>query len=53
MGDCEQLLKHHDKAVNFWKKALKDAQEESYPDAKLIERLKEKLKAAGPEEGKK
>ena len=36
-------LKHHDKAV-AGKKRLKDAQEESYPETKLIERLKEKLK---------
>ena len=34
------------------RKALKDAQEESYPDTKLIERLKDKLKKSGAD-GKK
>jgi tetratricopeptide (TPR) repeat protein len=44
LGDCEAGLKHHDKAVEAWKKSLKDAQEESIPESKLIERVKGKLK---------
>lgn len=47
LGDCDELLKHHDKAVDAWKKGLKDAQEDAYPDTKLIERLKDKLKKSG------
>jgi tetratricopeptide (TPR) repeat protein len=47
LGDCEERLKHHDKAVEDWKKALKDAEEEAYPETKLLERLKEKLKGSG------
>jgi tetratricopeptide (TPR) repeat protein len=52
LGDCHELLKDHVKAVDVWKKALKEAQEESYPDTKLIERLKDKLKKSGAD-GKK
>jgi tetratricopeptide (TPR) repeat protein len=47
LGDCYDRLKKHGEAVDAWKKALKDAQADSYPDTKLIERLKEKLKASG------
>ncbi len=47
LGDCHELLKNHDKAVGAWTKGLKDAQEESFPDTKLIERLKDKLKKSG------
>jgi Tfp pilus assembly protein PilF len=47
LGDCYDRLKKHDQAVDTWKKALKDAQDDSYPDAKLIERLKDKLKGSG------
>jgi tetratricopeptide (TPR) repeat protein len=44
LGDCYAGMKNHDKAVDAWKKGLKDAQEESLPDTKLIDRLKDKLK---------
>jgi Tfp pilus assembly protein PilF len=44
LGDCYAAMKNHDKAVDAWKKAIKDAQEESFPDTKLIDRLKGKLK---------
>lgn len=47
LGDCYDLLKNRDKAVEAWTKGLKDAREDSYPDAKLIERLQDKLKKNG------
>jgi len=47
LGDCQDRLKKHDQATESWKKALKDAQEEPYPESKLIERLKDKLKGSG------
>jgi tetratricopeptide (TPR) repeat protein len=47
LGDCYAAMKNHDKAADAWKKGLKDSQEESFPDSKLIERLKDKLKKAG------
>jgi tetratricopeptide (TPR) repeat protein len=47
LGDCYDLMKKHDKATEAWKKGLKDAHEESFPEAKLIDRLKDKLKKSG------
>jgi tetratricopeptide (TPR) repeat protein len=47
LGDCYAAMKNQDKAAEAWKKGLKDAEEESFPDTKLIERLKDKLKKAG------
>jgi tetratricopeptide (TPR) repeat protein len=44
LGDCYAAMKNHDKAVEAWKKGLKDAEEESFADTKLIDRLKGKLK---------
>jgi tetratricopeptide (TPR) repeat protein len=46
LGDCYDRLKKHDQAIDAWKKALKDAQEDAYPDTKLIDRLKAKLKGS-------
>lgn len=47
LGDCYAAMKTQQKAVDAWKKGLKDAQEDSFPDTKLIERLKDKLKKNG------
>ena len=43
LGDCYAKMNKPDKAKDAWKKALKDAKDEPYPDAKLIQRLEEKL----------
>ncbi len=44
LGDCYQSLSRLPDAKVAWEKALKKAEEEKYPDAKLIEKLKAKLK---------
>jgi tetratricopeptide (TPR) repeat protein len=43
LGDCYVKLNQPDKAKDAWQKALKDAKDDPYPDAKLIQRLEEKL----------
>jgi tetratricopeptide (TPR) repeat protein len=44
LGDCYQALGQKEKAIENWKKALKDAKEDKHPDQKLIEKIQEKLK---------
>lgn len=44
LGDCYQSLSRLPDAKVSWEKALKKAEEEKYPDAKLIEKIKAKLK---------
>ncbi len=46
LGDCYDRLKLREKSSEAWKKALKDAESESFRDHKLIERLQEKLKGS-------
>jgi tetratricopeptide (TPR) repeat protein len=43
LGDCYQKLNSAGKAQESWKRALKEAKEDSFPDHKLIKRLEEKL----------
>jgi tetratricopeptide (TPR) repeat protein len=46
LGDCYDRLKERDKALDAWKKALNDAQQDPFPDKKLIQRIQEKLKGS-------
>jgi Tfp pilus assembly protein PilF len=43
LGDCYAKMNKPDKAKDAWQKAIKDAKDDPYPDAKLIQRLEEKL----------
>jgi tetratricopeptide (TPR) repeat protein len=43
LGDCYSKLNSSEKARETWQRALKEAREDSYPDAKLIKRLEGKL----------
>jgi tetratricopeptide (TPR) repeat protein len=43
LGDCYGKMNLSDKAHEAWRRALKEAKEDSFPDAKLIHRLEEKL----------
>jgi Tfp pilus assembly protein PilF len=42
LGDCYSKLNLSDKAHEAWKRALREAKEDSFPDSKLIQRLEEK-----------
>ncbi len=43
LGDCYSKMNAIEKAHESWKRALKEAKDDSYPDKKLIQRLEEKL----------
>jgi tetratricopeptide (TPR) repeat protein len=42
LGDCYSKLNMPEKAHEAWKRALREAKEDSFPDSKLIQRLEEK-----------
>ncbi|OYW24388.1 MAG: hypothetical protein B7Z55_02325 [Planctomycetales bacterium 12-60-4] len=44
LGDCYQSLNRLVDAKSAWEKALKKAEEEKFPDNKLIDKIKAKLK---------
>lgn len=44
LGDCYHALMRTSEAVDCWKKGLADAEKEKHPDAKLIEKIKQKIK---------
>ncbi len=44
LGDAYEKAGQHDKALAAWKSALKSAQSATQPDAKLVNRLEEKIK---------
>ncbi|MEX0726302.1 MAG: tetratricopeptide repeat protein, partial [Planctomycetaceae bacterium] len=46
LGDCQSKLGKEEEAKTSWQKALDDAQKDTPPDDKLLQRLKEKLPAA-------
>src|SRR5580704_8430214 len=43
LGDCYSKMNTTEKAHESWKRALKEAKDDSYPDKKLIQRLEEKV----------
>jgi tetratricopeptide (TPR) repeat protein len=43
LGDCYSKLNSTEKAQESWKRGLKEAKEDSFPDTKLIQRLEEKV----------
>jgi Tfp pilus assembly protein PilF len=43
LGDCYTKLNSPEKAQEAWKRALKEAKDDSFPDPKLIRRLEDKL----------
>ena len=43
LGDCYTKLNFSEKAQVAWKRALKEAKDDSFPDSKLIRRLEEKV----------
>ncbi len=44
VGDCQQKLSREADAQTSWKKALESNEKEKFPDEKLMERLREKIK---------
>jgi len=44
LGDCYEKLNKMDKAAEAWQKGLKDAQADTPPDEKVVDRLQDKLK---------
>lgn len=52
LGDCFQKLDQPEQAQEAWQKALKVSQEETRPDKKLVERLKQKLGKTDDDPGK-
>ena len=50
LGDCLHALKRTPEAITAWKKALEDAKKNRFPDAKLVERLEQKLKEQSGQE---
>src|SRR5262249_10692024 len=52
LGDVFDRLMQPTRATEAWKKSLDLAREASFPDAKLIERVQEKLKSGAQESGR-
>jgi tetratricopeptide (TPR) repeat protein len=52
LGDCYGAIKETPDATKAWEKALELVKEESHPDAELIKRVEEKLKAQKSDVGK-
>ena len=52
LGDCYQKLDQAEQAQKVWQKALKVSQDETRPDKKLVERLKQKLGKTAEDPGK-
>ncbi|MFN0198237.1 MAG: tetratricopeptide repeat protein [Planctomycetaceae bacterium] len=44
LGDCQQKLGRDADAQTSWKKSLESTEKEKFPDEKLIQRLREKIK---------
>jgi tetratricopeptide (TPR) repeat protein len=49
LGDCQHRMKKLDAAKASWQKAFDQTSKDAFPDKKLVDRLKDKLKIKKPE----